>query len=217
MRWGCFARAETGKVLEREGEGIPGPRSMGGETARRGNRSCRGLPVERCGGEGEKSQRCGKRRANWWWRRGGDKEEEVGRLGWCAGRGEDWEMGNRGGGFSRDGKMVEMEEDELGRRMTCGRRRNWRRWRPDGLEAAAVEAQGRRRQRWHKGGGGGGFEDGGVCGDNGEEPVARATSGGDRRGCDGGTEACGDGGGSTPSPAFREQPLEMEETPFFVK
>ena len=113
MPWGCFARAETGKVLEREGEGIPGPRLMGGETGRRGNRCCRGLAVERCGGEGEKSRRCGKRRANWWWRRGGDEEEEAGRLGWCAWRGEDWETGNRGGGFSRDGKMVEMEEDDL--------------------------------------------------------------------------------------------------------
>ena len=40
-----------------------------------------------------------------------------------------------------------------------------------------------------------------------------ARSGGDRRG-DGGTEA-GDSGGWTPSPAFREQPFEMEETPFF--
>ena len=43
--------------------------------------------------------------------------------------------------------------------------------------------------------------------------VAGARSGG------GGTEACGGGGdgdgGWTPSPAFREQSLEMEETPFF--
>ena len=41
--------------------------------------------------------------------------------------------------------------------------------------------------------------------------MAGARSGGGRRG--GGTEACG-GGGWTPPPAFREQPLEMEETPF---
>ena len=47
--------------------------------------------------------------------------------------------------------------------------------------------------------------------------MAGARSGGGCRG--GGTEACGGGGGGgdggwTPSPAFREQPLEMEETPF---
>ena len=47
-----------------------------------------------------------------------------------------------------------------------------------------------------------------------EELVARARSGGGRRG--GGGGGCGgDGGGWTPSPAFCEQPLEMEETPFF--
>ena len=49
--------------------------------------------------------------------------------------------------------------------------------------------------------------------------MAGARSGGGRRG-GGGMEACGGGGdgGWTPSPAFREQPLEMEETPFlFLK
>ena len=59
--------------------------------------------------------------------------------------------------------------------------------------------------------------DGSVGGDNGEVPVAGARSGSNRCGS-GGTEACGGGGGDngwTPSPAFREQPLEMEETPFF--
>ena len=48
--------------------------------------------------------------------------------------------------------------------------------------------------------------------------VAGARSGGGHRGGgDGGTEACSCGGGGvwTPLPAFREQPLEMEETPFF--
>ena len=43
--------------------------------------------------------------------------------------------------------------------------------------------------------------------------VARARSGGDRHGRRG-----GDGDRSwTPSPAFGEQSLEMEETPFFLK
>ena len=48
--------------------------------------------------------------------------------------------------------------------------------------------------------------------------MAGARSGGGRRG-GGGTEACGGGsgggGGWTPSPAFLEQPLEREITPFF--
>ena len=47
--------------------------------------------------------------------------------------------------------------------------------------------------------------------------MARARSGGGRRGGGGGgTEACG-GGGWTPSPAFLEQPLEREITPFFLQ
>ena len=56
------------------------------------------------------------------------------------------------------------------------------------------------------------LEDGG---DNSEVLVAGARSGSSRRG--GGTEVCGgsDDSGWTPSSAFREQPLEMEETPFF--
>ena len=44
-----------------------------------------------------------------------------------------------------------------------------------------------------------------------EEPVAGARSGGGR--CGGG----GDDGGWTPSPAFLEQPLERESTPFFLQ
>ena len=48
--------------------------------------------------------------------------------------------------------------------------------------------------------------DSSVGGDNGEVPVAGARSGGD-----------GSDDGWTPSPAFREQPLEMDETPFFLK
>ena len=40
--------------------------------------------------------------------------------------------------------------------------------------------------------------------------MAGARSGG------GGTKACG-GGGWTPSPAFLEQPLERESTPFFLQ
>ena len=67
-----------------------------------------------------------------------------------------------------------------------------------------VAAQGRRRR-----------------GDNGEEPVAGARSGDGCRGAGaGGTEACGGGGGGggwTPSPAFLEQPLERESTPFFLQ
>ena len=48
--------------------------------------------------------------------------------------------------------------------------------------------------------------------DGGEEPVAGARSGGGSRG-----RGSGSGGdvGLTPSLDFREQPLEMEETPFF--
>ena len=39
---------------------------------------------------------------------------------------------------------------------------------------------------------------------------------GSSRGGNGSSEACGGGdSGWTPSPAFREQPLEREETPFF--
>ena len=50
--------------------------------------------------------------------------------------------------------------------------------------------------------------------------MTRARSGGSRRGGGvgsggGGTEACG--GGWTPSPAFLEQPLEREITPFFLQ
>ena len=44
---------------------------------------------------------------------------------------------------------------------------------------------------------------------------------GSRSGCShrgsGGTEACGGGGGWTPSSAFLEQPLEREITPFFLQ
>ena len=51
--------------------------------------------------------------------------------------------------------------------------------------------------------------------------MAGARSGGGRRGGGGGTEACGGGGdddgGWTPSPAFLEQPLERESTPFFLQ
>ena len=62
------------------------------------------------------------------------------------------------------------------------------------------------------GGGGGGLrrrrlEDGGVA-KMGRRTVAGARSGGGRR---------GGGGGWTPSPAFLEQPLEREITPFFVQ
>ena len=50
--------------------------------------------------------------------------------------------------------------------------------------------------------------------------MAGARSGGGRHGGGGGgTEACGGGGGGgwTPSPAFLEQPLEREITPFFLQ
>ena len=49
--------------------------------------------------------------------------------------------------------------------------------------------------------------------------MAGVRSGGGRRG-GGGTEVCGDGGGGggwTPSPAFLEQPLKREITPFFLQ
>ena len=45
--------------------------------------------------------------------------------------------------------------------------------------------------------------------------MAGTRSGGGRRG--GGMEACGGGDGWTPSPAFLEQPLEREITPFFLQ
>ena len=47
--------------------------------------------------------------------------------------------------------------------------------------------------------------------------MAGARSGGGRRGGGGGTEVCGGSGGWTPSPAFLEQPLERESTPFFLQ
>ena len=46
--------------------------------------------------------------------------------------------------------------------------------------------------------------------------MARARSGGGRRGVGGGSGGDGDGGW-TPSPAFLEQPLEKESTPFFLQ
>ena len=45
--------------------------------------------------------------------------------------------------------------------------------------------------------------------------MAGARSGGGRRG--GGGDSGGDGGSWTPSPAFLEQPLERESTPFFLQ
>ena len=48
--------------------------------------------------------------------------------------------------------------------------------------------------------------------------MAGARSGGGRRGGGGGTDACGGGDcGWTPSPAFLEQPLERDITPFFLQ
>ena len=47
--------------------------------------------------------------------------------------------------------------------------------------------------------------------------VGARSGGGRRGGGGGGTEACGGGGGWTPSPAFLEQPLERESTPFFLQ
>ena len=72
----------------------------------------------------------------------------------------------------------------------------------------AVATRGHRQRQRLKGGGGGSI---------GEVLVAEARSGGGCHGGSGGTtEACGGGDrGWTPSSAFREQPLEMEETPFF--
>ena len=46
--------------------------------------------------------------------------------------------------------------------------------------------------------------------------MAGARSGGGRRGGGGGGGG-GDDGGWTPSPAFLEQPLERESTPFFLQ
>ena len=79
-------------------------------------------------------------------------------------------------------------------------------WR-GGPKAAAAAAQG---QQWRLG-------DDIIGSDNGKVPVTGARSGGGlRSGSGGGTEACGgDDGDWTPSPAFCEQPLEMEETPLF--
>ena len=90
----------------------------------------------------------------------------------------------------------------------------------EGLPEMEVEEMAARRS-----GGGGGTRVtaaaawGWQCrGDNGEVSMAGARSGGGRRGGGGGgTEACGGGGDGiwTPSPAFLEQPLERESTPFF--
>ena len=89
-------------------------------------------------------------------------------------------------------EVVELEE-ELG----DGRRwrRRWRWWRREGPEAAAVAARVWRRR-----------------GDDGEVSVAGARSGDGHRGGGG-----GDDDGWTPFPAFLEQPLERERTPFFLQ
>ena len=50
--------------------------------------------------------------------------------------------------------------------------------------------------------------------------VGARSGGGRHGGGGGGTEVCGGGGGGggwTPSPAFLEQPLEREITPFFLQ
>ena len=97
------------------------------------------------------------------------------------------------GGYGRDGSGSARAVSAVQGR--CRRRKGGA-----GGARAAPAAQGRRRHD-------------GIL-------VAGARSGG---GCGGrgGTKACGGGGGGnggwTPSPAFHEQPLEMEETPFFLK
>ena len=66
---------------------------------------------------------------------------------------------------------------------------------------AAVRRRRQRRRRW--------LEDGGVAWTAEKKTVAGARSGGGRRG--------GGGGGWIPFPAFLEQPLEREITPFFLQ
>ena len=157
------------------------------EVRRRGSSRKRGwvFPGGECSGGNARS-----------WKRGEDRGGETRRE-------EEMESGTWRGctEMEMEGGVAERFGEEDDRRKV--ERVQWR-WRRCWTAAAAAE-QGRRRRLE---GGGGWSSSRGIS-------VAGARSGGDRRG-GGGTEACGGdgGGGWTPSPAFREQPLEMEETPF---
>ena len=123
-------------------------------------------------------------------------------------RGSGWLLGRTtgmGGGSldGRDGQEIVGGRSELDMEEEVEMAATWRSGGggDSTRAAAAVEAWGRRRR-----------------GDDGEVSVAGARSGGGRCGGAGGTDACGGGGGDggwTPSPAFLEQPLERESTPFF--
>ena len=114
--------------------------------------------------------------------------------------------------FAGDGREVGRWDS---RRVSSDVGQRWRRRKggSGGGSRAAAATQGWRRR---KGGGGnngilvaGARSDGGRGGGgNNDILVAGARSGGGRGGG-------GGDGGWTPSPDFREQPLEMEETPFF--
>ena len=117
--------------------------------------------------------------------------------GWEEGELERAGDGTRKNGERSGGSTEREAVEKLGVRVQNASAA-WRGWRHGGLEVAA--AHGRRRRRRRVGDDGGTMVCGGS-GDNGDVLVAGARSGG--------------GGGWTPSLAFREQPLEREETPFF--
>ena len=150
-------------------------------------------------------------------RRGGRKAAEK----WGGFDGESWQVENRRGGggwpcdeeegepgktgkvwrFVRDGELEEEELEEDGGGMcVVGMAAAAQWWRQhDGILVAGARSGG-----GHRGGGGG----------------TEACDGGSTEACDGGgTEACDDGGGGgwTPSLALLEQPLERENTPFFLQ
>ena len=148
------------------------------------------------------------------------------------GRGEsrrNWERGGQELGCRREVEQEEFRKwqrrkiGEIGKGKTwrfveglCGRGGRW----PVGGRAGEEDGGGgdggaavRRQRRWRRR-----LEDGGVSVRQRRGTMAGARSGGGRRGGSGGSmKACGGGGGGnwTPSPAFLEQPLERENTPFF--
>ena len=108
-------------------------------------------------------------------------------------RGEEARGGDgeeRGGDLWRDGGAAVLK-------------RRWWRCKGDQRHGAMATALQRGSAAWRDGGGG-----------NGDVVMVGVRSGGGSSG----TDACGCGGGDrgwTPSPTFREQPLEMDETPLF--
>ena len=148
-----------------------------------------------CGSWGEKSEMEGSQ-----WGGGGAGNgrtgEGIGRWSWGRGR---------SGGLPEKG-----EEDDQNGENQGG---SWRGWAAGEEDDRWVEELEMKMVARRSGGGGGlrrwRLEDGGIA-MGGEEPMAGARSGGGRR-------SSGGDGGWTPSPAFLEQPLESESTPFFLQ